>query len=150
MEETALAFTDFASYCLTNILLLINTNNPWLLLIFQISLTNFKIPWLFPDLEQNSFFPDFSLIVGTLYDLELLTFHWVMTLTHGTSVMADWQTPCHHQSTSSSSQLQLHSSQWEHLQNNGFENESITAGNDTPTLKSCGISGIKPADWIKT
>ena len=67
MEETALAFTDYASYCLTNILLLKNSLTfPWLWLIFQISLTNFKIPWLFPDLEKNSFFPDFSLTVGTL------------------------------------------------------------------------------------
>jgi len=50
-----------------NILLLQNSLTfPWLLLIFQISLTNFKIPWLFPDLEKNSFFPDFSLTVGTL------------------------------------------------------------------------------------
>ena len=68
MEETALAFTDYASYCLTNILLLQNSLTfPWLWLIFQISLTNFKIPWLFPDLEKNSFFPDFSLTVGTLW-----------------------------------------------------------------------------------
>jgi len=67
MEEIALAFTDFASYCLTNILLLQNSLTfPWLLLIFKISLTNFKIPWLFPDLEKISFFPDFSLTVGTL------------------------------------------------------------------------------------
>ena len=54
MEETAYAFTDFASYCLTNILLLQNSLTfPWLLLIFQISLTNFKIPWLFPDFEKK-------------------------------------------------------------------------------------------------
>jgi len=67
MEETALAFTDFSSYSLTNILVLQNSLTfPRLLLIFQISLTIFKIPWLFPDLEKNSFFPDFSLTVGTL------------------------------------------------------------------------------------
>jgi len=54
MEETALAFTDFSSYCLTNILLLQNSLTfPWLLFIFQISLTIFKIPWLFPDLENS-------------------------------------------------------------------------------------------------
>jgi len=58
MEETALAFTDFASYCFTNILLLQNSLTfPWLLLVFQISLTNFKIPWLFPDLEKKIIFP---------------------------------------------------------------------------------------------
>ena len=33
---------------------------------FQISLTQIKIPWLFPDLELFSFFTDFSLTVGTL------------------------------------------------------------------------------------
>jgi len=72
MEETALAFTDFASYCLNNILPLQNSLTfPWLLLIFQISLTNFKIPWLFPDLEKKSFFPDFSLTVGTLVTLHI-------------------------------------------------------------------------------
>ena len=67
MKETALAFTDFASYCLTYILLVQNSMTfPRLLFIFQISLTNFKISWLFPDLEKNSFSPDFSLTVGTL------------------------------------------------------------------------------------
>jgi len=60
MKETALAFTDYASYCLTNIHLLQNSRTfPWLWLIFQISLTNFKIPWLFHDLENFSFSPDF-------------------------------------------------------------------------------------------
>lgn len=39
---------------------------PRLLAKFQISLTKFRIPWLFPDLEIFSFFPDFSLTVGTL------------------------------------------------------------------------------------
>ena len=50
MEETALAFTDFASYYLTNIFPLQNfLTFPWLLLIFQFSPISFKIPWLFPD-----------------------------------------------------------------------------------------------------
>ena len=39
---------------------------PWLLLKFQNSLTNFKIPWQFPDLEKIFFFPTFSLTVDTL------------------------------------------------------------------------------------
>ena len=38
----------------------------WLSPKFQISLTQLKIPWLFPDLEFFSFFIDFSLNVGTL------------------------------------------------------------------------------------
>ena len=82
MEETALAFTDYASYCLTYILLLQNSLTfPWLLLLFQISLTNFEIPWLFPDLEKNSFFPDFSLTVGTLIFI------------YSFGIMCDWGIP---------------------------------------------------------
>ena len=58
MEETALAFTEFASYSLTNILFLQNSLTfPWLLLLFQITLTNLKIPWLFPDFEKKIIFP---------------------------------------------------------------------------------------------
>ena len=40
---------------------------PWLLLKFQNSLTNFKIPWQFPDLEKFFFSLTFSLTVDTLF-----------------------------------------------------------------------------------
>ena len=49
------------------------------LLNFQISLTNFKIPWQFPDLEKICFSLTFSLTVDTLIYtvLENRKFSWV-------------------------------------------------------------------------
>jgi len=65
MEETALAFTDFASYCLTNLLFLQNS-------LTSLTKLFFKFPWpisKFPDFSltlKKIHFSDFSLTVGTL------------------------------------------------------------------------------------
>ena len=54
---------------------------PWLFTDFyellRFSMTFYKIPWPFPDLEKILFFPDFSLTVATLRG-KYLSYLWVL------------------------------------------------------------------------
>ena len=69
IEGTALAFI-FEVFTFIDWLFQNSLTFPWLLLKFQNSLTNFKIPWQFPDLEKIFFSLTFSLTVDTLWNVQ--------------------------------------------------------------------------------
>ena len=48
----------------------------------EISLTNFKIPWHFPDLEKNKFSLTFPWRVATLIELQIICIWWDLAYLH--------------------------------------------------------------------